>query len=64
MVDLRCTGPESLIRTLRPEDLTAWTDLHATAITAGRREMAVAVEAPAGVSVDPVRVSLDLQPAQ
>jgi hypothetical protein len=64
IVELRCTGPESVIRTLRPEDLTAWTDLHATTIVAGPREMAVAVEAPAGVTVDPARFVLDLQPAQ
>lgn len=60
-VELRLTGPETVVRALRPEDIVAWADLHA-GLSAGEHELPVLVQAIDGVRFEPVRVKLVLTP--
>lgn len=44
VAEVRLTGPEALVRGLRPEDLTAWIDLHGGVPEAGERELPVLIQ--------------------
>lgn len=59
--ELRLTGPETVVRALRPEDLVAWVDLH-VGLSAGEHELPVLVQAVDGVRFEPARVKLVLAP--
>lgn len=59
--ELRLTGPETVVRALRSEDIVAWVDLHA-GLSAGEHELPVLVQAIEGVRFEPSRVKLVLAP--
>lgn len=59
-VELRLTGPEAVVRQLRPEGVVAWADLRAAALAAGEIEAAVQVQPIDGVRAEPARVRLRL----
>jgi len=59
-VEVRLTGPETVVRSLRSEDVVAWVDLHAAPIGPGERELPVLVQVPAGVTAEAGRISLTL----
>lgn len=58
--ELRLTGPEAVVRALRPDELVAWVDLHGGQLQAGERELPVLIQPVDGVRFDPVRVRLAL----
>lgn len=59
-VELRLTGPETMVRALRAEDIVAWIDLHTGPLAAGEREVAVQVQPIGGVRIEPVRINIAL----
>jgi hypothetical protein len=60
-VELRLTGPETVVRALRSEDIVVWVDLHA-GLAGGEHELPVQVQAIEGVRFEPARVKLVLSP--
>ncbi|MBN8526805.1 MAG: hypothetical protein J0M02_15845 [Planctomycetes bacterium] len=60
--ELRLTGPESVVRALKAEDVVAWLDLHAARLVAGEQELPVQVQPIDGVRIEPARVRLSLVP--
>ncbi len=59
-VEVRLTGPETVVRALRSEDVIAWVDLHASPVVAGNRELPVLVQAPPGITTEAGRIKLVL----
>ncbi len=57
---VRLTGPEVVVRALRPDDLLAWVDLHSQQLEAGPIELPVRIQAPSAVQADGGRITLQL----
>jgi hypothetical protein len=60
VAEVRLTGPDALVRSLRVEDLVAWIDLHQGVAEAGERELPVLVQPLDGVQAEAGRLRLRL----
>jgi hypothetical protein len=60
VAEVRLTGPDALVRSLRAEDLVAWIDLHQGVPEAGERELPVLVQPLDAVQAEAGRLRLHL----